>query len=397
MKKYTLLLVMMILSVCATHAQIIGTSTLMLGDFAEIGIDNPRGCEGSTYFTGTHARPAWYLGFVANPQMDGWVNYDGDFFVPGAPENGWGIQVGVTNYANNRSWENQIPGGITSYTTIGDCIIAEWQGAVAGVQVNLTYKLITTNTFYTTTVRLTNTTAGTLNNVYYYRNFDPDNNQPLSGNFVTTNTIVAQPTAGCEKAYVTATQTTPWNSYVGLGGLNAKMRVIHGGFSNRNAQQIWDATGFGFSGVVGSVVTNDIAIALAYKCDPIPAGDFEEFTFAIVMDAASYDLAMSNLYSFSFAGASPTDECNPIVDTAYTCAGQLVDIAVVGPGIGGYDWTWSPPGGLSSTSGASTSAGPMVTTTYTITGTTLACHSTPLIKEVVVAITPSPIIEIIDP
>lgn len=52
-------------------------------------------------------------------------------------------------------------------------------------------------------------------------------------------------------------------------------------------------------------------------------------------------------------------------DTAYVTSGVPVDLVAYGPT--GYTYTWSPPGGLSTTSGSSTTATVTTTTTYTVT------------------------------
>ncbi len=402
LKNATILSVACLLTSNFASAQIIGTGTYMFGNYVEVAINNARGMEGAPNVLGHHSRsnigtanPVYY-GFVANPQMNAWLTYDGDFFTPGTPENGFGLEIAGVNYSNNSAstvW-NQIPGGLTSYTTLGDCIIVQWDGNVAGCHIKIVYKMELANVFYTTTVTLTNNTASPMVDLYYYRNFDPDNNVTIGGSYVTTNKIVAQPVPGCEKAYVTGTQTAPWASYVGLGGLNTKMRVAYGGFSNRDASNIWN--GIGFTSAVGATSAGDVAIALAYKTTLAPAAS-ETFVFCVVMSAASYDIAMSNLYSFSFVGASSTAECIPVVDTAYTCPGDPVVIDVIGPGVGGYTWSWSPTTALSPSTGPSVTASPMTTTTYTVTGTPLACLTTPLIKTIVVKVLPTPNISITPP
>src|SRR5690606_15605276 len=135
-----------------------------------------------------------------------WANYDGDFFTPGSPENGFGIQVGSTNYSNNASnlgtvWsaitQLEIPGTLSNYQVIGDCISVEWNGSVANIGVKIVYHLIVTELFYTTEVTLTNNTGATVNDLYYYRNLDPDNNVFLNGQYSTQNTVVSQGSGLC--------------------------------------------------------------------------------------------------------------------------------------------------------------------------------------------------------
>ncbi|NOQ75349.1 MAG: PKD domain-containing protein [Crocinitomix sp.] len=386
-----------------SFGQIVGTSAYIYGDNVEIGI-NDAGHEGAPRQVASNNRSNQalgspvYFGFVANPQLDAWGNYDGDFFTPGSPENGFGIEVAGVNYGNNASGSlEQIPGSISSYNVEGDCIFVEWDGEVANVEVHVVYRLITTELYYTTEVTLTNTGGGDLTDVYYYRNLDPDNNVTIGGGYGTQNTIVAQPTPECEKALVTATQTGPWDSYIGLGAIGEAFRVSYGGFANRDASNIWNGIG-GLTGVEGASVFADQAISLSYKTDLAVAVP-ETFLFTVVLDAAQIDAAIASLYYFDYLGGGGLiDECAPVVDTAYTCAGIPVELTVDGPSAEDYIWTWAPPGGLDVVDGPTVNASPLVTTEYTVTGTPApVCLSATIEKTIVVVVTPSPIIEIIDP
>src|ERR1043165_2059878 len=85
-----------------TYAQMVGPDAYMKGNYVEIGIEGSGGNEGidmavSPAPAGMHPRSNTNrFGFVTNPQMDGWVNFDGDFFTPGSPENGWGVEIGMS-------------------------------------------------------------------------------------------------------------------------------------------------------------------------------------------------------------------------------------------------------------------------------------------------------------
>lgn len=393
---YQLVLSFLSLVSFSAFAQIVGANAYMIGDFVEVGID-ARGYEGAPMLGGSHARGGVGLGFVANPAMDGWVQYDGDFFLPGSPENGFGIEVAGTNYGNNRVGLYQIPGSISSYDVTGDCIKVQWSGAAAGVAVDITYSMITTNLFYNTQVILTNTTGATLTDVYYYRNFDPDNNQSIGGGFSTTNTIEAQPSPACEKALVSATQTAPHPSYVGIGAIGPDYRVTYGGFANRDASNIWNGTGF--TSAVGSTGTGDVAISMAHRTYTLAPGESDTIQFTIILNSSDIDAAISSLYFFDYSGATGIiDECSPVVDTAWTCAGQPETISIDGPGVANFTWSWSPGTALSSTTGSSVDASPSTTTLYTVTGTPIAaCVSTTISKEIVVDIYPAPDLVITDP
>jgi len=101
-------------------AQLNANGGYLMGNFIELGIHN-NGHEGTFDIAGSNSRttsfvPEVFFGFVANPQMDNWINYDGDFFTPGSPENGFGMEINGVNYSNNgvdATWvnttQNEIP------------------------------------------------------------------------------------------------------------------------------------------------------------------------------------------------------------------------------------------------------------------------------------------------
>ena len=301
----------------------------------EIAISGAGGQEGTAEGAGFHSRGGAFgtpCGFVANPARDGWVDYDGDFFTPGSPENGWGIEINGVNYGNNYNI-NQImttPDGAITHTRVGDCITVEWEGEVEDVTINIKYHLFVTDLFYTTEVSIYNGTGEDLTDVYYYRNVDPDNNQPIGGSFVTQNTIVSQPGDECQKALVSAEQSTPWDSYLGFGALGDKFRVSYRGFSNRSGSDIWNA--IGLEGTPGATESGDQAMSLAHKSD-IPDNDTVNFTFAIVLNEEALEGAFASLYYIDYEsaggiGGGVISQCNPTVDSVTSCAGNPVTLTV---------------------------------------------------------------------
>ena len=185
----------------------VGPDRYVQGVSVEYGIDGLGGYEGiditaSPVPAGMHWRSGNQLfGFMANPQLNGWAGsaYDGDFFTPGSPENGWGFEIGTgaaTSQGNNCSYLQQINGAITGHNTVFNCYNVDWEGdATTGTNLHfkINYFLQATDLFYTTTVSITNNTAATIPDMYYYRNLDPDNNQPISGTFTTNQTIEDNP------------------------------------------------------------------------------------------------------------------------------------------------------------------------------------------------------------
>lgn len=392
------------------HGQIVSGNAYLIGSGVEIAVDGNGGHEGTADWPGHHSRgglPAVPYGFVANPTFDGWVDYDGDFFTAGTPENGFGIEIGGTNYSNN-AWNsgtstvflNQIPklpGSTITHTVEDDCITVEWTGKVAGVIINLKYHLIVNDLFYTTEVTLTNTTGSALNNVYYYRNVDPDNNKALTGNFETTNSIVSQPGPDCIKALVSAQQSAPWPSYLGIGALGENFRVTHGGFSNRSGSDIWNAAG-GLDGTIGSVATSDNAISLAYKTN-IGAGQSVSFQYAVVLNEAAVEAAFSSLYYIAYEtsfgeGGGIINPCSPSTVIINSCLGTSVKLWINGPSTDEYTWTWAPGGFV----GDTLEITPESEGSYTAYGSPLSpCLVGTIVKRVIVRFTEGPQVYYDDP
>ncbi len=393
-----------------SFGQIVAGNAYLMGDLVNIAVDGAKGKEGTLNGAGFHYRGGAGTvpcGFVADPAATGWAPalFDGDFFTPGSPENGWGIEILGVNYNNNAYAEDTdvLPHpGFPIHTVEGDCITVEWEGEVAGVTINIKYHLVIDQLFYTTEVTLVNNSPADLTDVYYYRNVDPDNNQPIGGSFTTTNTIVSQPGAECQKSLVSAEQASPHPSYLGFGALGDKFRVSHGGFSNRDGSDVWNGTG-GLVGTIGAVAVADAAISLAYKTDLI-IGDTVNFTFAIVLSEAAVEGAFSSLYYIDYEsiggiGGGLINQCNPTVDTAQSCQGNPVTLTVDGPNAGDYDWVWtSDPLDPDLVDGPTVVVTPTETTTYTVIGTPVSeCLVSTITKTIVVEFTEGPQIEITDP
>lgn len=273
-----------------SFAQLAGDDAFMLGDYVEVGI-NEFGYEGTPCNDGDtiHCRGGageyGTLGFTANPAMDGWAVFNGDFYSVGAPENGFGLEFDHlgTNYtfSNNALGVADIPGSITSYAETADSITVIWDGTIMDLELTVKYEIKKDEHFYTTSMLLNNTGLDAYSNVYYYRNFDPDNNQSISGSFVTTNTIESQSEMADDSVRVSATQDLPYVSEVILHAYGADWKGFRGGFSNRDGSDMWNGTG-GLSTIEGSSAVSDQAIGVAYKIATLPPGKTasEWFSFA---------------------------------------------------------------------------------------------------------------------
>jgi gliding motility-associated-like protein len=405
----SLSLIFSLTAATVANAQMSGVNAYIKGTSVEIGIAGAGGFEGcpttaSPPLPGMHFRSGNpFFGFVANPQVNAWATFDGDFFTPGSPENGWGVEIGSTgtSYGNNCSYLNQINGSITSWTHTFNCYSADWIGNLTtgtNLQIKINYFLQETDLFYTTTVSITNNTAATIPELFYYRNLDPDNNQPISGDFTTQNTIVSQPFSGlCNTAHVKATSSVPASqpmSYFGMAGVGANWRAGKGGFANRDASNMWNGTGF--VQTVGATSFADEAVFLAYRIQNLAPGATETFKFVVILDDGAAANAINNSTFLSYPGSATSAPavCTPYTDTVKICQGAPQTISVTGPTVASYTWTWSPSTGLSSSTGASVSANPATTTNYTVTGTPVNACFAPLSFPFVVSVKPSPTVTV---
>ena len=379
-------------------AQIEGSNAFLMGPQVQIGIHND-GFEGSSTlpsFSTAYRGYSGRLGFLSNAANDGWGNYDGDFFMPGSPENRFGIEIDGITYYNSSALGSSIPGSISSYEEYGRCKIVNWQGSIGGVDILMSYKLDTTNTYYTINVELTNTTASDMNDVFFYKSLDPDNNQEIGWGFSTQNTIVSQPdtdTASlCPKALVTATamgyQTDGSfaNNYLGLGSLDSNTRVSRGGFYVADASDVWYGTG-GLIGVEGSTALADQAISICHRDETLAAGASSEFQFVVVMNEAQVPQALLKYFTLDYEdspGFSGYCEDSLLVgpgimqiwtdDTITGCTIEPFEMWIDGPDMDSYNWDWVDD------NGDTLAAGPVA---LIIPGTepdtiNICCYGTPL-------------------
>lgn len=262
------------------HSQMVGADAYMHGNYVEIGINGTGGFEGVD--TTASMVPAGYhyrsntnnFGFVSNPQMDGWINFDGDFYSPGSPENGWGIEIFDTTSTdtinivlnNNMATGSNIVGSISSYNYSSGVTTVVWDGNYVSsgydISISIKYELGDNDLFYNTTVTMVNNGPQNIEELYFYRNIDPDNNVTLTSDYTTSNTIVSQIPC-CTYACVTATQASPWSSLFSFYSADTGAVVGYGGFTNRDASNIYN--GIGFVQTVGSVNFADEAVHISFK------------------------------------------------------------------------------------------------------------------------------------
>ena len=393
-----------------SYTQMVGTNCFLMGDNIEMGI-NPDGYPGTT--TGSIPAPFpthWSGGpsrlcYVANPDgSDPWADYDGGFYMPGSPENRFGIEIdGVTTWNSSAVGSSITSYGLSNYAINGNCRSVDWTGSRAGIDIKITYIIDVTKAYYRMLVVLENTNPIPKNNVYFYYSSDPDNNQFIGWGFGTTNTVVAQPTPFCPKALVTATQSAAWDNYLGYGGIGDDIRVARGSFFVTDASDVYDGAG-PMIGTVGSTAFADQAIAICHRDATLGIGEISEFEFIVIMSEEELEEALLAQYYLDYDGADPYALCTDtiVVDTLYSpCAGSTT-LEMTGPMLDVYTWTWT-----NAETGEEVGTGPIIdvipvgTTHYIVTGEPVGdCFITDIVREVVVVavgIGPSMVIDPIGP
>jgi|GEM_PF-5195018 len=315
----------------------VGSDGYARGTYVEIG-QNVRGVFGASvtnlpagfHTTGVRS-PNNLFGFISNPQKNDWATFDGDFFTPGGPEEGMGLKIGASSYGNNNSGTlNEIPGSISGVSTglRGGryTAVINWSGSVAGLDVDRITTVTETGEFVLMETTLTNTGLLPIDNIFWYHNVDPDNDQTINGGtYATNNTVVSQPGAD-NRALVVATQNPMGSdtdgSAVSLFANDARARVSHGGFSNRDAAAIYNATGCDangntLSGNVGCANANkDKAISLAFNVGTLGAGESTQLVYAYNLSADTSDLE-----AYYILASEPDADSDGLTDSQETIYG----------------------------------------------------------------------------
>ena len=328
---------MSLISPMGSTDTIIADNAFLQGKYVELGISSC-GCFGTTVEqpAGYHGNIDNMLGFVADPAKDGWdigvPNYNGDYFLPGTPEEGWGIEIDGKNYGNfSQCEENSVPGKITSISFKDSMHYATWEGIVKGLKIKQVVSFKEEGTFFIISATITNNTDVTAKNLFYMRNVDPDNENVVTENYSTLNRIQAQPyDNACKRALVSGTGLK-YGMYLGLGTADERARVTWGGFDNRSASDIWNGTSdFSQSGAN----ENDIAISLAFNIGDLPAGESTTVIYAYILDSLQMDAAIDAVIRLR---ANNEDITNTLI---HNNCNEPVDLFVSSNN--GFSWKWSP-------------------------------------------------------
>jgi HYR domain-containing protein/PKD domain-containing protein len=318
--KKVLAIFFVVTAVIVTVTGIASAEVFLKGNNVEVGI-NDAGSFGTSGVAPSGFHPTnSRLGFVADPGRDGWSvgtpPQTGDYFVPGSPEEGWMIEwtsAGVEKQFHNFGLMGEVDVPLTSLTNTssGDTRSAIWEGTASSgndrLRITQTVSFNVNDLFFTMNVVLTNIGTTTLSSLEYMRNVDPDQEQPLTGNFSTKNwvefqpgrtgvpgrpNLVARPSGNGNKALAIA-EGLNYRLTLGLGTIDPRAVVAAShGFSNRDTDSILNTP---IQPTSASPSTADAAIALAYDLGALAPGQSTSLTYAYILNKADLDAAMGNM------------------------------------------------------------------------------------------------------
>lgn len=383
-----------------SFAQIVGTNVFLQGNWLEVG-ETTNGSFGANTSPGTyHSHPTGALAIVYDYGYNGWAvgapAYMGDYTFPGFPQEGWAIQV---NGQQNQAFQaggfpgtGSLTGSITSYTNVGGVAKSVWTGTAAGgaLAISQETRVDLNSSWVIMTTTFNNTSAATLNNIYYLRTCDPDNDQSWpGGSFTTTNTVSFQNDVD-HRVLVSAVGQSGAYTYMGLGTKDCRAKACFFQAFNlspvTNLADIYNGTGTAAGyGYTGSVV-DDRGYGLVYNLGNLPAGGSAiiscgyAFNSIVRFDSAFPEpLLVVNFTPIAPSGPAPA----PTIDTFDGCLFPLInslDVKILNATDKCWSWstwTWAPSVGLASTTGVTNTidmnAIPSVIT-YTITGTDSAAN-----------------------
>ena len=352
-------------------AQLVGTEAFLQGQYVEVGIatNGSFGSDGDAP-SGYHPRGVGAkLGFVADPDKDGWSigtpNYIGDYFLPGTPQEGWDIQYdGVWakgwRGTSGTTFTGGLTGSCTGYSVVGTKVIATWTGSTGPLAIKQVTTLRTDKVYFVTKATIKNTGTSTVNNIYFERTVDPDNEVavPGGGSFVTINKIEYYLPNATKRSLVSATGQT-FGAYLGLGtkDCRAKPYIVKGSLTPLDSLNVMfndtstqtTHTIFRFN----QPDTADIAdegIGLIFNIGSLAPGDSTNVSYAYVLSKADLDSAfadVSPVWNYDGKEYESGDTIKVCRTKGSPDENKILNI----DGGDGYEWTWSPRPGLKNLTG----------------------------------------------
>jgi len=305
----------------------------------------------NTCITRTHN-----VGFMADPDKDGWLSgsppYYGDYFLPGQPQEGWGVEVGGTECDAYTSAlqtcgatgysSSSMTGSNVSYTNLGRQVSGVWAGeydlsSTSKLAITQTTTIDTGAVYFIVYVTLKNVGTSVLNNIYYMRTLDPDNDVTLSHDYTTRNVISYKIPNPENKVLVSTWGTHYTRAYCGLGTEDCRAKafiVTNSLVPSDPINALYNQTG---SSARYDSLTADVGVGLAYSLGNLSPGDSTAITYAYILSIDQLDSAfLATRPKWLYSGDSSSLVTG---DTASVCKNSTSTVSIVHGGA--YNWTWT--------------------------------------------------------
>ena len=215
----------------------------------------------------------------------------GDAFLPGSPVETFslGFADGTGTFFNHNENEGQFKGILMDFASVtsgasGTSVLTE--GGISGrMGLSQTVTFDGDDSFYTTSVMLTNNSSGAMSNVRYMRNNDPDHDVETGGSCSTIDDVLLNPNSpgiavvnaqsqtGDQNILMLADQTA-MNNDNGLAQDTVQVRTSAFGFENTNP---FVSSAFP-SPADPNGATGDIGISLVFAIDSLAVGQSVTFS-----------------------------------------------------------------------------------------------------------------------
>ena len=307
------------------------------------------------------------LGVVYDPGADGWETGTpalcGEYTFTGYLEESWTLAIdSLEEYLNSSALilDAESPGFISDfelYPAGGGWI--RWEGtpftSLGPLSVNQLVYLDPDGQFISFCTTIRNETGLTIPELYFTRNTDPDNDEAISGSYVTENSILSNFPAD-DIAIVRARGLTEACDFF-LVSPDTSARATRGGFMGGDAYKRWN----GIAPYDGpNTATADEAISMSWRFG-LSASEAITLSYAYVFDSLAIDEV------FDFVLDDPAGVLG--LEDLAVCDGAPTTITL--PSFPGASWSFSPAVGVTAIGGGEYLLDPSITTEYTVVGSGL--------------------------
>lgn len=290
-----------IMGLPGARSTIVNGEVFLGGNYIELGIhaDGSFGTAGS--------KPATFYGSSGTSALGMSNDADGyntgtdlriDYFLPGTPSEGWavGYQLSGTSYSGENYGLNsshEISNTSLTNTSSGDVLSATYIGSYnSKLNVTIDYSFNLNDSYFKTVVTLTNSYSSTLQNVRYFRGFDPDNTVYMGGSYETINKI--EKTIARDGMAVVSATSLSGDTYYNRSGSQA---IILFYSTEPSAIVSYSSQAFKIADVYGSILYNtppavgsstqsDIGISIGFQTASLSAGSSISYTYYTSLDNA---------------------------------------------------------------------------------------------------------------